>query len=355
MSFSFLLFVAFPALGRPIQVDYDFVVFKDMRGTTHAILASSPASKVMNMKVGEWINGGAREVLQKIVDSFPKGCRILIKRGMYDLGEEALEVPTPSHFVIEGEGFDPFPEVLQQFYKDSWSFGGTCLVYRGKGSAISVVCRGEEKIKLKTSFELINIAIRLKENAESAVRLENVDYAIFEGVGIGTDKRSQKGISIKGKGKGTKFLQCLLIKGPFEIGLDLDTKHVTVLKAEIEGYRKYGIMLGEDCKVISAVVKTDSKEARAGVRTYPFCKGGVKEETSRSQSESSQCVYWSTVINVFDESHAVSRNYVPFVADRSRLVLVGCGKSPFLETRLYCERGGGKIDDRAQALKEPRR
>jgi len=337
------------------------VIYKDLKGRPHALVTSLLTAQSLGLSFGEELSKDGmsdREVIQKAIDSLPGGGRILIKRGLYDLGEEGLQIPYPSHFFIEGEGFDPYPEVLERVYKDGWSYGGTCLLYRGKGHAIYFGPKEAKKgVDPRATLELSNIAVRVKGGAKSAICLKYVNYAIFECVGVATEGPSLAGISIEGEGGGTKFLKVLLIQGPFYVGLNLFTEHVLVMKAQIEGYRGWAMKLWRDCKVVSAVIRTKDGRAKGGVFTYPVkCPKRFKRSPPPlNKDEHWRASYPVTLVNVFDESEGVGRGYVSFIANGAHLVLVGCGKNPKLKARLYAAQNGGKVDTTAQVLKESRR
>lgn len=341
----------------PLQLSHDIIIFKDLHGKTYAQVGSLRVAQLLKLTVGDYIqNSGEtdRAIIQKAIHSIPGGGRILIKRGVYDTGTEGIKIPYRSHFFIEGEGFDPFPEELQKVYNDNWSYGGTCLVYRGDGDALSFDNPQRSEIGFAV-LELKNIAFRVEESARSAIHLSLANYLIFENLGVATVKPSRFGIWLDGEGGATKFLKTIYIKGPFEVSLNLQTDHTLVIKTQIEDYTDCAVMLGKDSKLLAGVLKTSSRKARAGVSTYPVrCPEKYRGASPPLNSDA----HWrdsfpSTVINTFDESLGVRRSYVPFLADGCNLVLIGCGRNPRQRTtHFYYAINGGKIFDQGQVLKE---
>ena len=149
-----LTFVLLPAWGAEVIPEgaADVVVFKDAKGRTYAQVTSLRLAHHLKVEVGTIIASSEEGlsdagVIFKAIKSLEgspgqysgqkwiKACgTVLIKRGVYDLGEEGIVIPWTAHLVIRGEGWDVN---LPQDWKEisPHACPATYLVYRGDGVA----------------------------------------------------------------------------------------------------------------------------------------------------------------------------------------------------------------------------
>lgn len=228
--FASLSCVALCAEKPPLELSADIIIFKDSTGTTYAQLGSSTLAKSLGASVGDvlWqtkdgysdaqiINNAIRALAKRGGD--PRGWikvmggNILIRRGVYDLGDEGIRVPWPAHIVIEGEGWELNPPEKWREVNTN-AVPATYLVYFGSESALDY---GVELCP-ETGVELRNLSFVLKEGAQFGIRIPTHMTVFLDRVAVVSEKKARTAIYVNSLAGNVAYFRNIFIKGTFQKG-----------------------------------------------------------------------------------------------------------------------------------------
>lgn len=266
LSFILSFVIGIVAENISLELSHDVIVFKDLRNNTYAQIGSNVLANKMGKEVGDIIASTQQgltdaEVIQKALDCwkllkggvppYTKGVgSMLIKRGVYDLGNKGLKIPWPSHFVLEGEGCDTNePEVWSKIKKGA--LGGTYLVYRGTDVAVGYITRYNPA----TGIEIRDITIVLLNSAVAGLDIPTIMMADIERISVIAKKRSKYGIHISAYAGNTYYFRNIYIIGPFQTGLDYAMDWGIVTNVVVKGFLEKGIQSGSYPFILGGLLK----------------------------------------------------------------------------------------------------
>jgi len=261
---AFLLLLAF---SLEVEVSkYDVTIFQDAKGHTYAQVSSLLLARHLKVPLGAIIAStkeglSCAQVIQKGIEALKgapggyakwiKGCgNVLIKRGVYDLGKEGLQIPWMAHLVIEGEGWDTnFPERWKAISPRACP--ATYLVYRGSGKAISHA----EKYCPATFIEFRNLTIVLYSGAEYGLFIPTHCEIRLDRIAVLTKMPSGTGIHAASPAGNVCYFTNLFVVGPFEVALDSPNDWNTIVNFVAMGFRGVGLKFSGSNPVIGGLLK----------------------------------------------------------------------------------------------------
>lgn len=262
MLSNFLLFALF-TFGEEVispQLSADIIIFKDSKGMAIAQIGSFKAEKDSGLRTGDILIKSKKdyEVIQTALDTLKPvgskyegqkcGGKILIRRGVYNLGKVGINLPYPSQLVIEGEGFDT------NLPTKKW-LGGTYLIYSGKDIAIKY-----KDVKGPAgyfSLELKNFTLVLKKSCIAGIRIPIISQKYIESISVIALKPSKWGVHLDGAGGNSGYLKNVFVIGPFDTGIDINTDWCVGINLNVKGYKLRAINSAFTTTIIGGLIETE--------------------------------------------------------------------------------------------------
>lgn len=231
---------------------YDITIFKDAGGRTHAQVTSQRLALHLKVNLGDILFSSSQTLNDadiinhsiKSLEGSPSSWKqeiavgnILIKRGVYDLGNEGIRVPWPASLVLAGEGFDvTLPHKLKQ--TDTLAVRGTYLIYSGNDRAFGYIptnCGGAATLKIT------DLTFVLVERARAGIDIPVYRKIRLDRVAVIALKETDWGIRANSVGGNPSYFTNIIIRGPMKVGLDIPVDWSTVINVFVDGFIEVGM------------------------------------------------------------------------------------------------------------------